>query len=132
MFAKLTRRTAIPKSWWECELCEADAKGGLCALCGIESNDGLYWRCSPIVLDFGMPGMDPMEPDMTTPTSCDSCELLHQVCSAYRYDPIAAQRMYGATSAANALRLMGWKAHPELTRALARQRMSANAGGQNP
>lgn len=90
-------------------------------MCGIESNDGLYWRCSPIVLDFGMPGMAPIEPDMTTPRMCDNCETLRRVVEEYKADPIAAQRIYCATSAANALRLMGWKAHPELTSALARK-----------
>lgn len=100
-------------------------QGGLCAICGVESDTGLHWRCSARVLDFGVPGMPPLEADMTTPTLCDNCNTLHRVVEAYRDNQTFAERAWCAGSAADALRLMGWKAHPELARALARRKEAA-------
>ena len=50
-------------------------QGGFCAKCGAESDDGLYWESYAKVIDFGVPSMAPIEPDMTTPVLCDDCEL---------------------------------------------------------
>jgi hypothetical protein len=43
---------------------------GKCSKCG---RQGPVWRSRAIVLDFGMPGMAPMEPAMEPPL-CDDCE----------------------------------------------------------
>lgn len=94
-------------------------KGGLCALCGVENDEGLYWEPAPIVLDFGVPTMPPIEPDMTKPVVCDSCHLLQTVVEDYREDPDWAQRIYGAATAANALMRMGWRPTEALLIALA-------------
>lgn len=46
---------------------------GPCAKCG-KKGPGLYWRSTAIVLDFGVPDVAPMEPNMTVPVLCDDCE----------------------------------------------------------
>jgi hypothetical protein len=97
-------------------------KGGLCSLCGVESDEGLYWRCVPIVLDFGVPTMPIIEPDMSVPTRCDNCELLVRVVQSYREDAVWAQRVYCAINAHNALKLLGWRPHEALRKVLARKR----------
>jgi hypothetical protein len=98
-------------------------KGGLCGLCGIERDDGAYWENYARVLDFGVPGMVPVEPDMTMPILCDNCELLITVCRAYKQDPAFAQRTYCASTERDALRLMNFRAHPELLKVLEKQRV---------
>lgn len=94
-------------------------KGGLCALCGVEGDDGLYWESAYIVLDFGVPGLPPFEPDMTKPVMCDNCHELESIVSAYREDAAGAQRIYCAATAGDALRLANWKPTEALTRAIA-------------
>jgi hypothetical protein len=94
-------------------------KGGLCALCGIESDGGLYWESAYVLLDFGIPGVPPIEPGMTRPVLCDNCHQLESVVSAYREDTAFAQHIYGARTPADALRLMGWAPSESLTQALA-------------
>jgi hypothetical protein len=39
--------------------------GGLCGYCGRESDEGCFWANDPKVLDFGIPGFPPIEPDMS-------------------------------------------------------------------
>lgn len=90
-------------------------------MCGVESDTGLYWRCSARVLDFG-DGSPPLEADMSTPCLCDNCNTLHRVVEAYRDNQAFAERAWCAGSPADALRLMGWRAHPELARAIARRK----------
>jgi len=84
--------------------------GGLCSRCGAESDAGLYWHSVAVVLDFGVDGVAPVEPDMTAGCRCDACELLVRVVEAYRDAPDAARRIYCAATAADALRLLGWRA----------------------
>ena len=52
--------------------------GGTCEVCGASSSTGLYWTNVYIVLDFGVPEMPPMEPDMSQPQLCDKCHELRQ------------------------------------------------------
>lgn len=47
---------------------------GPCAVCG-KTAPGLYWTNRLIVLDFGVDGMPPIEPDTTQPVRCDDCEI---------------------------------------------------------
>ncbi len=68
--------------------------GGLCAVCGDERDDGLFWENYLKVLDFGVDTMPPMEPDTTEPVRCDRCEFEHRVRTHYADDPIDAQRTY--------------------------------------
>ncbi len=48
--------------------------GGWCADCGREGREGLYWENALVVLDLGVPGMPPLEPDTSPPVLCDACE----------------------------------------------------------
>jgi hypothetical protein len=91
--------------------------GGLCGLCGVERDDGAFWENYLKVLDFGAP-MGLIEPDTSLPVLCDNCELLVRICLTYYKDLAFAQHVYCASSAEDALRLMKFRAHPELVEAL--------------
>jgi hypothetical protein len=97
-------------------------KGGLCMLCGAESDGGLYWEPAPITLDLGIPGVPPLEPDLSGPVLCDNCEQFYVVGTDYARDAAFARRVYGAPTAAEALRLLGWQPTPALASALASRR----------
>lgn len=43
-----------------------------CERCG--KRGGLLWENRLKVLDFGIEGMPPVEPDTTVPVLCDDCE----------------------------------------------------------
>jgi hypothetical protein len=86
-------------------------KGGLCAACGIESDDGPYWGNVAKVLDFGVPGIAPMEPNMMEPVRCDRCETMHRLQTDYAESPTEAQRMHGGRTLTGAIKLYelnGW------------------------
>lgn len=85
--------------------------GGLCAVCGTERDSGAYWGNRAVVLDSGIPGDCPLEPDMSEPVRCDRCETLHRLHEDYRDRPALAQRMYGGATLADAIRVYqsnGW------------------------
>lgn len=52
---------------------------GPCEVCSRHVESGAYWVTPYKVLDFGVPTMAPIEPDMTEPRRCDNCELLHRL-----------------------------------------------------
>lgn len=89
-------------------------QGGLCAHCGRESDEGLFWANNPKVLDFGVPGVAPIEPDMTMPTLCDDCQTRHNVYTAYAENQSRASMVYGARTPQDALHLMGVPTKPTM------------------
>lgn len=86
-------------------------KGGLCAACGKESDDGAYWRTRAVVLNFEIPGVAPREPDMTEPVRCDRCEVMLRLERDYADSPVFAQRVHGGATLADAIKIYkreGW------------------------
>jgi hypothetical protein len=52
---------------------------GPCESCGRLVICGAYWVNEYKILDFGVPGMPPIEPNMMKPRRCDDCEILHRL-----------------------------------------------------
>lgn len=76
-----------------------------CADCG--KRGGLLYRSVYRVLDFGVPGMAPIEPgDLGEPIRCDPCEERGRIRRDYASDPAMARRIYGAPDAEAAIRLI--------------------------
>ena len=46
-------------------------ESGRCAACGAT---GAVWRNHLFVIDYGVPGLPPQEPDTRRPDLCDACE----------------------------------------------------------
>jgi hypothetical protein len=84
--------------------------GGLCAVCGIERDDGLYYTNRYFVWDWSVLGIDapPVEPDMSQPVRCDACETRHTVTTTYQANPTLARQIYCAETPAAALRILGY------------------------
>jgi hypothetical protein len=77
-----------------------------CAQCG-KVGPGLFWENRLKVLDFGVSGFPPIEPDTTAPVRCDRCETVARVTREYQVCPQIAAHVYGSATATEALmRLM--------------------------
>jgi hypothetical protein len=77
-------------------------RGGTCADCGATSTEGLYWINLVKVLDCGVEGMAPVEPDTRAPERCDDCEYLYRMRPDFEADPDQARVICGRD-----LRLIG-------------------------